>query len=112
MVSGILLDAAEYWLTWYKPIGILVVDIIARLLMIENPQYSSPASSDNADETTTLLPSETQIETHHASSAFGFWSFLYRDSNRNRTGVGPVEVTGNSWSIFDLEYDRFDSTLS
>lgn len=69
-----------YWLTWSVPVGILVIDIIARLLMIENPQHSSPVYSDNSDETTTLLPSQTQIEPHDASTTFGFWIFLLRDS--------------------------------
>ncbi|CAI7601548.1 unnamed protein product [Penicillium glandicola] len=78
MVSGILLDTVGYWLTWSVPIGILVVDIIARLLMIENPQHSSHTSSENVDERTSLLPSET--EPYDASTAFGFWVFLLRDS--------------------------------
>ncbi|KAJ5517781.1 hypothetical protein N7453_000203 [Penicillium expansum] len=80
MVSGLLLDTVGYWLTWSVPVGILLIDIIARLLMIENPQHSSPASSDNSDETTSLLPPETQIEPHDASTTFGFWIFLLRDS--------------------------------
>ncbi|OQE35332.1 hypothetical protein PENCOP_c013G07433 [Penicillium coprophilum] len=77
MVSGILLDSVGYWLTWCVPLGILVIDIIARLLMIENPHHSSPVS-DDADETTTLLPEH--IEPHDASTTFGFWIFLLRDS--------------------------------
>lgn len=76
MVSGILLDAvldsAEYWLI---PGGILVVDIIARLLLIDNLQHLSTASTDNSDETTTLLPSETEIEPHDAPDILGFLIF-------------------------------------
>ncbi|KAG0155643.1 hypothetical protein PDIDSM_2816 [Penicillium digitatum] len=80
MVSGILLETVGYWLTWSVPIGILIVDIISRLLMIESPQNSSPASSDNLEETSTLLPTKTQIEPHDASTTVGFWVFLLRDS--------------------------------
>ncbi|KAJ5837027.1 Major facilitator superfamily domain general substrate transporter [Penicillium robsamsonii] len=46
--------------------------------MIENPQHSSPTSSDNPDETTSLLPE--QIEPHDASTTFGFWIFLLSGS--------------------------------
>ncbi|KAJ6131891.1 hypothetical protein N7471_007106 [Penicillium samsonianum] len=80
MVSGILLDSVGYWLTWCVPVGTLVIDIIVRLLMIENPQDSTPASSDSSDETTSLLPSQTQTEPHEASTTFGFWVFLLLDS--------------------------------
>lgn len=78
MISGILLDAAGYRLTWSVPIGILVLDMIARLLMIENPEHSNRSSSDNVEETTSLLPS--QNHPHNASTAFGFWKFLLCDS--------------------------------
>lgn len=65
MVSDILLDdvrdTAGYWFTLCIPGGILVVGIIAHLLIIDNPQNLGTASSDNSDDTTTLLPSETQI---------------------------------------------------
>lgn len=80
MASGILLDSVGYWLTWCVPVGNLVIDIIARLLMIKNPQDSSPASSDSSDETTSLLPSQTQTEPHEASTTFGFRVFLLLDS--------------------------------
>lgn len=78
MISGILLDVAGYWRTWIVPLGVLVLDIIARLLMIENPEPSSSASSDDVTETTNLIspPRETQ----EAYTTFGFWRFLLRDS--------------------------------
>lgn len=78
MVSGILLDVAGYWVTWSVPLGILVVDIMARLLMIENPEHASPAPSEDATETTNLIPPSSQA--HEASTTFGFWRFLLRDS--------------------------------
>lgn len=80
MVSGILLDSVGYWLTWSVPLGILLIDVMARLLMIENPHPLSPGSMNTSDETTTLLPSQVEVEPHKASGTFGFWIFLLRDS--------------------------------
>lgn len=78
MVSGILLDVAGYWVTWSVPLGILVVDVMARLLMIENPEHSIPAPPGGATETTNLIPPSS--EAHEASTTFGFWRFLLHDS--------------------------------
>lgn len=47
MVSGLLLQAVGYWGTWAPPLVVLGLDMIARLMMIENPQKfkSAPSSS-------------------------------------------------------------------
>ncbi|KAK2882610.1 hypothetical protein FQN49_000182 [Arthroderma sp. PD_2] len=78
MVSGILIEAIGYWLTWCVPLGILLIDMIARLAMIENPAQPSPASSNSLEETTPLLPSES--DSRDLSTTFGFWAFLLPNS--------------------------------
>ncbi|KAJ5524271.1 Tetracycline resistance protein TetA/multidrug resistance protein MdtG, partial [Penicillium frequentans] len=65
-ISGLLLEFAGYWITWTVPLVILVIDLVARLLMMEaSSTHSSPPgtetmkSSEEADftETTSLLAS-------------------------------------------------------
>lgn len=50
VVSGLLLQAVGYWSTWVAPLIVLGLDIIARLVMIENPGISKsvPLSSGAA----------------------------------------------------------------
>lgn len=77
-VSGTLLQLFGYWTAWSLPMVVLVLDIIARLVMIEpHPTHSSDASgkptsappsqnTETSEETTALL-SETgdNVKTTH-----------------------------------------------
>jgi MFS family permease len=76
-VSGTLLQLFGYWAAWSLPLVVLVLDIIARLVMIEpHPTHSSDASkptdappsqnTETSEETTALL-SETRdnVKTTH-----------------------------------------------
>lgn len=80
MVSGLIFDAAGYWLTWSVPLVILTVNAIMRLVMVENSDYSFESSTklSEAAETTTLLPSSDDLD--DVSTTLGFWRLLFRDS--------------------------------
>lgn len=72
VVAGIMLELTGYWIAWSIPFAILILDVIARLIMIEPRAYERPSSSDRssvksnpgssiegssgAEETTALLP--------------------------------------------------------
>ena len=45
MVAGLLFEALGYWPTWAAPLAVLVLDIIARLVLVEKPR-SCPTSPD------------------------------------------------------------------
>lgn len=62
MVSGLILEMAGYWLTWSVPVVILVVDVVARLLMVEKEEISDSKTSADAQETDPLLEASDQEE--------------------------------------------------
>ncbi|KAJ5816770.1 hypothetical protein N7447_009003 [Penicillium robsamsonii] len=70
MISGSLIGLVGYWSTWLAAIGILVIDVIMQLLMIERPKGEmkdaenvSGSGFRSPDETSNLLsgqPSQLQ----------------------------------------------------
>ncbi|KAG6112941.1 hypothetical protein E4U13_004058 [Claviceps humidiphila] len=50
MASGILLPLVGYWATWCVPIAILAMDLIMRLVMIENKQGLGQQSQKNGPQ--------------------------------------------------------------
>ncbi|KAI9873174.1 MAG: hypothetical protein M1830_000751 [Pleopsidium flavum] len=46
MIGGLLLETAGYWVAWSTAIGILVLDIVMRLAMVERPRKAN-ASHNN-----------------------------------------------------------------
>ncbi|CAI7565852.1 unnamed protein product [Penicillium glandicola] len=96
-LSGLLLEAVGYWLTWLTPLLILIVDLIARLVMIESPANSSShhkaTSQPEADveenmeasETTSLLSPPTSLLSPREDSqsppvAANFWFIMACDA--------------------------------
>lgn len=57
MASGLLLQTVGYWGTWTAPFVVLIVDIIARLVMIENPNRTKPLSSGSASSASSTATS-------------------------------------------------------
>ncbi|KAL4888318.1 putative MFS transporter [Aspergillus ambiguus] len=53
MVSGLLLQWAGYWATWSVPLVVLAVDIVLRMLMIEDAR--EPSLTPATEETTRLV---------------------------------------------------------
>ncbi|KAJ5765375.1 Tetracycline resistance protein TetA/multidrug resistance protein MdtG, partial [Penicillium odoratum] len=85
-ISGLLLDYAGYWMTWLVPLVILVIDLVARVLMVQEPpiHFSMPdtetiGSEEEAEptETTGLLSSDGDS---HIQSTTGFWRVICHDS--------------------------------
>lgn len=62
MVSGTFIKMIGYWPTWLIAVAILVIDMIMRLIMIENPATPTKDAEESAsdlnpsDETSSLLP--------------------------------------------------------
>lgn len=50
VIAGAMLEWRGYWAAWSVPLGILVVDIIARFIMVERPQRESPVSDQSAGD--------------------------------------------------------------
>ncbi|KGO55105.1 Tetracycline resistance protein, TetA/multidrug resistance protein MdtG [Penicillium expansum] len=87
-ISGVLLEVAGYWITWMVPLLILVIDLVARLLMIESPSTSFSQSDiksskigDTVDstETTGLLPPQGDPQ-YPPTTASGFWRIILCDA--------------------------------
>lgn len=58
-IAGLLYETVNYWVLWSVPLLVLVVDLVARLLLIESPSEISTASSksnSHPSEETSLLP--------------------------------------------------------
>lgn len=62
MVSGLLLQTVGYWGTWMAPCVVLVLDIIARLVMIEDPKSLSSSSASSSSTTVAANTDETGQE--------------------------------------------------
>ena len=93
LVAGMMLELTGYWAAWSIPFTLLVLDVIARLIMIEPRGYERPSSSDQspvqsnpgnsaeeavrAEETTTLLPKSDIFE--DATTGHGFYGIMLGD---------------------------------
>ncbi|CAI7632102.1 unnamed protein product [Penicillium glandicola] len=65
IVSGTLINLIGYWPTWLTSIAVLVIDMIMRLIMIENPIKDAgdvenlAPEAISSDETSALIPSSS-----------------------------------------------------
>ncbi|KAJ5644424.1 Major facilitator superfamily domain general substrate transporter [Penicillium longicatenatum] len=74
-LSGLLLEATSYWITWSIPVIVLTIDLLARVIMIEPP--SACKINDDVAETTNLL-SSGQHE-RNPSNVGAFWRIMLCD---------------------------------
>lgn len=51
-ISGLLIEAAGYWVTWSVPLLVLTIDLLARVVMIETPACKT--HSDTAENASLL----------------------------------------------------------
>ncbi|CEJ58359.1 hypothetical protein PMG11_07018 [Penicillium brasilianum] len=92
MAAGVLLEIATYWGAWSAAFGLLLVDIILRLLMLEKSKcIADKPSTDDANaelERDRLLPTSERTETdicdtphmpQQEVSALHFYCLLFRD---------------------------------
>lgn len=66
MVAGAMFQLVGYWPTWSVPLIVLLLDLIARLVMVENRIGSS--SCPNSMGATTTVPSSSATETAATAS--------------------------------------------
>jgi len=118
MVGGTMFQLFGYWPAWSVPLSVLVLDIIARLIMIE-PRALSPSSSisgkpDSAPEETTGLlsgdsPGNAQNSNRYvdndmpaklSSSPRGFYRVVLREP-RVWTGLASLLMTSSLMSSFN-----------
>ncbi|KAJ5644202.1 Major facilitator superfamily domain general substrate transporter [Penicillium longicatenatum] len=74
-LSGLLLEATSYWITWSIPVIVLTIDLLARVIMIEPP--SACKKNGDVAETTNLL-SSGQHE-RNPSDVGAFWRIMLCD---------------------------------
>jgi MFS family permease len=98
-VAGILLELAGYWVTWGTVLIIIILDIIMRVVMIENPrkkrdQHRTPegpaAEREEATENSALLPEFSQQPQDHAPSSLSFYCTIL---SQPRVIVGLLSYT-------------------
>ncbi|KAJ5273186.1 Major facilitator superfamily domain general substrate transporter [Penicillium angulare] len=74
-ISGLMIEATSYWVTWSVPLIVLAIDLVARLAMIERPVLNTKTNEEDA--TTHLLSSsEEQLGPDHGGS---FWRIILCD---------------------------------
>ncbi|KAI9646631.1 hypothetical protein NHQ30_004627 [Ciborinia camelliae] len=76
-ISGLLLEAAGYWVTWSIPLVILTIDLLARLIMIETRDKTVLSSPDSDVEATSLL--STRVSEQNIPGIGGFWCIMLCD---------------------------------
>ncbi|ESZ90466.1 hypothetical protein SBOR_9160 [Sclerotinia borealis F-4128] len=74
VVSGLLIEATGYWVTWSTPLMVLTIDLLARVIMIENPHTISLCSPNN--DTVDTSPGDVQ----NVSGTGNFWRVMICDS--------------------------------
>ncbi|PQE15107.1 MFS transporter protein [Rutstroemia sp. NJR-2017a BVV2] len=77
VVSGLLIETAGYWVTWSIPLIVLIIDLLARLIMMERPYKMSLSSSD--DDTDTDSPDSRGENLEDPPSAGSFWRIMLCD---------------------------------
>jgi MFS family permease len=83
MVSGLILEMAGYWFTWSVPVVILVIDVVARLLMVEKAaEEDTDKTSADAEENDPLLePSNEEENSEDAKTpTVNFWRTMLSNS--------------------------------
>lgn len=76
-VSGLLLEATNYWVTWSVPLIVLTIDLVARMAMIESPTPSKK-TEEPSDSTALLSHCQDQNVPDRASH---FWRIVLCDSS-------------------------------
>ncbi|KAF7917623.1 uncharacterized protein EAE98_010039 [Botrytis deweyae] len=76
-VSGLLLEVAGYWVTWSVPLVILIIDLLARVIMIEAPDTTARLTPDSNSERTNLLLEREGDQI--VSGAGRFWRIMLTD---------------------------------
>lgn len=122
-VSGVLFESLGYWPTWTVPFAVLILDFIARLLMVEAPHEATPdtpkgainpnAEDDNTEDRALLsgakdtyqsFSNDTSSQTEaNSTSSFSF----YRETFSNAGVV--LSLTISVFSTFITA--SFDTTL-
>jgi len=74
-ISGLLYEAVGYWVVWSIPLLVLVIDLVARVLMIESPSETSTSAvrSNESEANRPLLPQRSQ---EAPSGTGGLWRLL------------------------------------
>ncbi|OQD79855.1 hypothetical protein PENANT_c043G03981 [Penicillium antarcticum] len=76
MISGFLFGLAGYWAAWSVPLAVLIVDVIARLIMVERPHEPQPEPSSETSETESTSLLESSRRSHDATTTLGFYGIL------------------------------------
>ncbi|KAJ5489098.1 hypothetical protein N7539_003988 [Penicillium diatomitis] len=91
MVSGFILELAGYWFTWSVPVVILVVDIVARMLMVENKKEQKmpvPTKSDSTTPSSSAHETEPLLQNSSTPAA---------DAEQSKDGA--ISPSANVWRI-------------
>ncbi|KAM0124396.1 hypothetical protein ACHAO1_011057 [Botrytis cinerea] len=72
-VSGLLIEATGYWVTWSIPLIVLTIDLLARVIMIDNPHKISLCSANS--DTDGASPEDLQ----NVPGAGNFWRVMLCD---------------------------------
>ncbi|CAG7920121.1 unnamed protein product [Penicillium olsonii] len=79
-IAGLLYGAVNYWALWSVPLLVLVVDLVARLLMVETPSEISCASSKSQRHSSEAINLSPLLGDQGASSGTrSFWCSLLRN---------------------------------
>ncbi|KAJ5965807.1 Tetracycline resistance protein TetA/multidrug resistance protein MdtG [Penicillium waksmanii] len=88
--AGLLLEVGGYWIAWLTPLLILIIDLAARLVMIEYPlkdpsplpkeeSGETPRTAEISQTTETACLLSPQQETVHTYTATDFWRIMMCD---------------------------------
>lgn len=82
MVSGLILEMAGYWFTWSVPVVILVLDVVARLLMVEKSEMAGSKTSADAQVNDPLLEVSARDEDCEDAETptVNFWRVMLSNS--------------------------------
>lgn len=90
-VAGTLLELVGYWPTWCVPMAVLVLDIVARLLMIETRERSSSSPDNPTSPVSSASATETPVQNDESTGLLSPVSESYQTVTRDPCAKGARE---------------------
>ncbi|KAF2212211.1 hypothetical protein CERZMDRAFT_59132 [Cercospora zeae-maydis SCOH1-5] len=103
-IAGVLLDLAGYWISWGAALLVIFIDIVMRLVMIE--QKKEPGHNTSTDEYSTLLPQSPDDDEEEDEDAMSNAQFY-----KTMLGHGRVLVALSCTTVYSSMIASYSTTI-
>ncbi|KAJ6103111.1 hypothetical protein N7486_005538 [Penicillium sp. IBT 16267x] len=96
-IGGILLELTGYWITWGSVLFVLFVDIMMRLMMLDQPKEKSASMTD--DDTAASSSAQSDGTSEHSALLPDSSSSSYDSTDRRRKETTQTKPTASFYKI-------------